>query len=160
MYYTLKSLVLELDRREAEENLAMLLFAQLLIRIARLRAEAENKSPFGANPHVRKTVDFLYQNYDRPIQVKDIAAAANVHPGYLHRIFKAQTGQTLTEYLTALRMEKAKMLLLHTDVPVADISDYVGVGSRPYFHSLFKKHTNMTPLGFRRSMVAEKVPDG
>jgi YesN/AraC family two-component response regulator len=63
------------------------------------------------------------------------------------------------EYLTAIRMEKAKMLLLRTDIPATDIPDYVGVGSRSYFHALFKKHTGMTPVEFRRSIDTHQWRD-
>ncbi|MBB6674762.1 AraC family transcriptional regulator [Cohnella nanjingensis] len=156
VYHTLKSLVLELDLQSADAGmLAQLLLAQLLVRIARLRsAQIESGLP-AADWYVRQTMAFMQQNYDRDIQVKDIAGAVNLHPSYLQRIFRAHSGQTLTEYLTAHRMEKAKMLLLHTDIPVADISEYVGVASRQYFHVLFKKYTGRTPVSFRQSVATQ-----
>jgi AraC-like DNA-binding protein/quercetin dioxygenase-like cupin family protein len=157
VYHALKSLILELDRPDNKNKMMIhLLFAQLLFRIARLRMEAINDSSQQSDPYVKQCMEFMHHNYDRDIQAKDIAKAVNLHPGYLHRIFKAQTGTTLTEYLTILRMEKAKMLLLQTDIPIMDISDYVGVGSRQYFHSLFKKHTKLTPTQFRNSMDTHK----
>ncbi|WP_155983945.1 helix-turn-helix transcriptional regulator, partial [Paenibacillus sp. 1-18] len=68
------------------------------------------------------------------------------------RIFKKHTGQTLTAYLTMLRMDKARMLLQQTDIPIQEIADYVGVGSRQYFHMLFKKHTGKTPVEYRSAV--------
>ncbi len=153
VYHALKSLVLELDNRGSDGGvLDRLLLSQLLIRISRLRREAESNGWQQAEQYVKQSIEFLHQNYDRNIQVKEIAAFVNLHPGYLQRIFKAQSGQTLMEYLTSVRMEKAKMLLLRTDIPVADISDYVGTGSRQYFHALFKKHTRQTPIQYRNSI--------
>ncbi|TFE28575.1 AraC family transcriptional regulator [Cohnella luojiensis] len=153
VYHALKSLVLELDNRLNDGGmLDRMLMSQLLIRISRLRRDAEKNGWQQADQYVKQSIEFLHQNYDRNILVKEIAAFVNLHPGYLQRIFRAQTGQTLMEYLTAVRMEKAKMLLLHTGIPVSDISDYVGAGSRQYFHALFKKHTGMTPIEFRNSM--------
>lgn len=153
VYHTLKSLVLELDNRGNDGGaLDRMLLSQLLIRISRLRREAESNGWQQAEHYVKQSIDFLHQNYDRNIQVKDVASYVNLHPGYLQRLFKAQSGQTLMEYLTALRMGKAKMLLLQTNIPVADISDYVGTGSRQYFHALFKKHTHQTPIEYRNSM--------
>jgi YesN/AraC family two-component response regulator len=84
--------------------------------------------------------------------MKDIAAAVNLHPGYLHRIFRQHTQRTPTDYLTMLRMEKAKMLLQQTNIPISEISEYVGVGSRQYFHMLFKKYTSRTPVEYRSMM--------
>lgn len=160
VYHTLKSLVLELDKRGGDGGLLdRMLLSQLFIRISRLRREAENNGWQQAEHYVKQSIEFLHQNYDRQISVNDIAARVNLHPGYLQRIFKKQTGQTLIEYVTAVRMEKAKMLLLHTDIPVADISDYVGAGSRQYFHALFKKYTNLTPIEFRKSMNTQRFMD-
>jgi AraC-like DNA-binding protein len=166
LYHVLKALVLELDALDArgarassgagDGPLVRLLFAQLLIRIARLRAEAESDAAPQAEVYVRRCIEFMRQHYDRDIQAKDVAASVNLHPGYVHRLFKSQTGRTLTDYLTALRMEKAKMLLHRTDIPIADISDYVGVGSRQYFHALFKRHTGVTPVQFRQTMDAHR----
>ncbi|XEC93265.1 helix-turn-helix domain-containing protein [Paenibacillus tarimensis] len=153
VYHTLKSLVLELDHEDTGDRpMVRLLFAQLLIRIARLRREAMSGISQDAERYVKKSIMFMQHNYDRDIQVKDIAGAVNLHPGYLQRIFRRQTGQTLMEYLTMHRMEKAKMLLLHTDIPVSDIADYVGINSRQYFHVLFKKHTQSTPISFRKTV--------
>ncbi|THF74847.1 AraC family transcriptional regulator [Cohnella fermenti] len=150
VYHILRSLVLELDRQGSSAGaMAQLLLSQLLMRIGRLRSESVGASALPAESYVRQAMDYVHQNYDRDIQVKDVAAAVSLHPGYLQRIFKAQAGRTLGEYLTNLRMQKARMLLRQTDIPVSDISDYVGTGSRQYFHALFKKHTGQTPVEFR-----------
>jgi AraC-like DNA-binding protein len=158
VYHILKSLVLELDHRGSDGGaLDRMLLFQLLIRISRLRRESERSGQQQTENYVKMSMEFLHQNYDRNIQVKEIASSVNLHPGYLQRIFKAHSGQSIMEYLTALRMEKAKMLLLHTDIAVADISDYVGTGSRQYFHALFKKHTQQTPIEYRNSMDSQRL---
>ncbi|NOU68016.1 helix-turn-helix domain-containing protein [Paenibacillus sp. LMG 31461] len=163
VYHVMKSLVLELDKpADKSESMIQLLFAQLLIRIARLRRESASSSLAQSEWYVKISMDYMHQNYDREIQVKEIAGAVNLHPGYLQRIFKAVTGQTLMAYLTEIRMDKAQMLLLETDIPIADISDYIGVGSRQYFHMLFKAHTQLTPTDYRKSMNTHKhmYPEG
>nr|WP_272039163.1 AraC family transcriptional regulator [Paenibacillus sp. JJ-100] len=162
VYHTMKGLVLELDQRLQREarnltspeqgTLVHTLFIQLLVRIARLRGEMEGSTLDHTELYVKRAIEFMVHNMDRSIQVKDIAAEVNLHPGYLHRIFRNSTEQTPTEYLTMLRMEKAKMLLHQTNIPISEISDYVGVGSRPYFHMLFKKTTGMTPVQYRTSV--------
>lgn len=157
VYHIMKSLVLELDKAANRSDLMVqVLIAQLLIRIARLWRETLNSGEVQSERYVKISMEYLHQNYDRDIQVKDIAGAVNLHPGYLQRIFKSLTGQTLMAYLTVIRMEKAKMLLLETDVPISEICDYIGVGSRQYFHMLFKDYTGLTPTDFRKSMHAEK----
>lgn len=138
------------------------LFIQLLVRVARLRGEMSRSASDQAELYVKRTIEFMHHNMDRNIQMKDIAAAVNLHPGYLHRIFRQHTQRTPTDYLTMLRMEKAKMLLQQTNIPISEISDYVGVGSRQYFHMLFKKYTGRTPVEYRSSMerhVSQYPPD-
>ncbi len=156
VYYTLKSLVLELDQRSMTSMLSELLFAQLLVRIARLWHEHEQSRVSQSERYVRQSIEFMRQNYDRSIRMEQIAAAVNVHPGYLHRVFRKHMDVTPTDYLTTLRMEKAMMLLGSTDIPIAEIADYVGISSRQYFHLLFKKHTSQTPADYRAAMGRTK----
>lgn len=153
IYHVLKGLVLELDQSGGKGgSMVDLLFCELLLRVSSLRQDQLHASQQPSQLYVRRSIEFLHQNYDQSIQVKDIAAAVNLHPGYLHRIFKSHTGRTLSDYLNMLRMEKAKMLLGQSDIPIAEIADYVGISSRQYFHLLFKKYTDNTPIEYRNSI--------
>ena len=103
------------------------------------------------NPHVRKALDYIEANYMCSISTEDIARAAGVHVGHLHRIFPEETEMTIGEYLTHLRIEKAKSLLMHTDIPNASIATRTGISSQQYFCRLFKKETGMSPQEYRKS---------
>lgn len=103
------------------------------------------------NPHVRKALDYIEANYMLSISTEDIAAAAGIHVGHLHRIFPAEAGMNVGEYLTHLRIEKAKMLLMHTDISNASIATRIGLSSQQYFCRLFKKETGMSPQEYRKS---------
>lgn len=103
------------------------------------------------NQHVRKALDYIEANYMISISTEDIARAAGVHVGHLHRIFPEETGMTIGEYLTHLRIEKAKTLLMHTDIPNASIASRTGISSQQYFCRLFKKETGMSPQEYRKS---------
>ncbi|OUM95183.1 MAG: hypothetical protein A9Z00_14580 [Thermobacillus sp. ZCTH02-B1] len=157
VYHALKALVLELDNPERREPMIRILFAELLLRIAALYRESADAVASGAERYVRQAAAFMREHYDRPLRVADIAASVNLHPVYLQRIFKRSTGRSVMAYLTAFRIEKAKMLLRQTDIPAGDIADYVGIGSRQYFHDLFKKHTGLTPAAYRRSFGTHRL---
>ena len=103
------------------------------------------------NPHVRKAQDYIEGNYMCNISTEDIARAGGVHVGHLHRIFQSETGMTIGEYLTHLRIEKAKSLLMHTDISNASIATRTGFSSQQYFCRLFKKKTGMSPQDYRKS---------
>jgi AraC family transcriptional regulator, melibiose operon regulatory protein len=147
VFPTLKSLVFELDRRNGEGGtMAYLLLTRLLLQLARLASEVEGESGNPAQSYVRKAIDFIHSQYDRKLQLNDIASAVNLHPNYLHRLFKASRSCTIMDYLTTYRIGKARMLLAHSDIPVTDIPDYIGMNSRQYFSAVFKK----TPAKPRR----------
>ena len=150
IYPSLKSLVLELDEKQHDHNIMIhLLLAQILIAISRLAQEKEGtESPVGSI-YVKKAVSYLHQHYDQDIKISRLADMLNIHEGYLYRIFKEHMKITPNEYLTRLRIEKAKMLLARTHIPIIEISDYVGINSRQYFTFLFKKYTNITPSKYR-----------
>ncbi len=160
IYHTLKSLVLQLDEIGTDHELMVqLLLAQVLLRTATLAIESKAHDHQPSDEYVKSAVTYIHHHYDCDIQVKDIAASVSVHPGYFHRIFKASMGVTIMEYLTMIRMEKAKMLLAQTDIPITDIASYVGINSREYFSSLFKKYTGSTPLHYRKSLYIQVLTD-
>ena len=90
IYHTLKSLVIQLDEHGTDnEMMIQLLLAQIMIRIATIAIEAKNHDQQPSDGYVKNAITYIQHHYDYDIQVKDIAASVNVHPGYLHRIFKA-----------------------------------------------------------------------
>lgn len=151
VHQVLKSLVFEIDAvGTGMEIMPQLMLAQLLIRIARLHQDNMKAGHDTQSMYVRQCLEYLHQNYDRNIQVKDIADYVSLHPGYLQRVFKQKTGTSIMEYLGAYRMDKTAMLLRQTEIAIADIADYVGIGSRQYLHMMFKKHTGRTPVQYRK----------
>ncbi|MCR2823046.1 AraC family transcriptional regulator [Lederbergia panacisoli] len=157
IYHTLKNLVLESDKKEEKQMMVQLLLSQLLIQIARMAVEDSEikKGNQQANAYVNQAIEFLHHNYDCDLKLEDIGREVNLHPGYLHRIFKKIMKCTIMEYLSTLRMEKAKALLTHTDIPIIEISQYVGINSSQYFSQLFKRYTRMTPIDFRRNFSSQ-----
>lgn len=157
IHHILKNIVMEMDTGgSSSHNVSMthLLLSQLLVRVARLAAEEpEDRGAASLNQrYVRQAAEYMHQHYDCDIQVKDIAAAVSLHPVYLQRIFRATMHMTITEYLAELRVEKAKMLLARTEIPIIDIADYIGLNSRQYFSMLFKKVTGLSPTAYRKSI--------
>ncbi len=153
LYPALKRLIMELDEKgQGKDIMINLLFGQILLGISHLAQQAFTIESSAANIHIRKAINYFHQNYDRDIKIKDLAHELNIHEGYLYRIFKKRMSMTPIQYLTRLRMEKAKMLLTRTDISIIEISEYIGINSRQYFTSLFKKYTNKTPSEYRNSI--------
>lgn len=159
VYQTLRSLVTELDSGHAERGcMAQLLLGQLLVQIARLAQLKRGGAMAQTSRYVREAAEYIRQHYDTDLQVKEVADAVHLHPTYLQRIFKAGTGRSLVDYLTETRMEKAKMLLARTDIPITQIADYIGLNSRQYFSMLFRRMIGVTPIEYRRRAEASFYP--
>jgi AraC-like DNA-binding protein len=159
VYQSLRGLVTELDSGYTERSsMAQLLLGQLLVQIARLAQLKRGGAEAQTSRYVREAAEYIRQHYDTDLEVKEVADAVHLHPTYLQRIFKAGMGRTLVDYLTETRMEKAKMLLARTDIPITQIADYVGLNSRQYFSMLFRKMVGITPIEYRRRAEASFYP--
>lgn len=158
IYGALKNLIMELDSQRADSAcLTQLLLGEILLKISRLAAEMAQGLDSVSNLHVKRALRFMHEHYDQDIKVQDIAAHLDLHVGYFHRIFKDYTKHSPGAYLTALRLQKAKMLLTQTDIPITEIPAYVGINSHQYFSTLFKKHTGQTPQKYRNSFQKRKT---
>ena len=73
-----------------------------------------------------------------------------ISPSYLSNVFKQETGQTLTDYISTQRMARAANLLRTTNATVASVAEDVGILDVNYFTKLFKSATGLTPTRYRR----------
>jgi AraC-like DNA-binding protein len=96
-----------------------------------------------------RTFTFLRANYKRKILLKQVAEQAFMSVSYFCKFFKRVTGLTLTEYLTRMRIDKAKELLLRGDLSVTQVSAEVGFDNHSYFDKVFKRYNEMPPAEFR-----------
>ncbi|MEG2951488.1 MAG: helix-turn-helix transcriptional regulator [Clostridia bacterium] len=103
------------------------------------------------NKHVRIALQYIHENYMCNITTADIAEHVGVHIGHLHRLFLAETNCRLGEYITALRINKAKSLLMRTDVSTLHIAHIVGISTLQYFCRVFKQQVGVTPQTFRKT---------
>ncbi len=92
--------------------------------------------------------------------LQDVAKAVNMSNSRFSTVFAQQSGRTFTEYLTGLRLNRAKELLRNTEMKSAEIAFDVGYNDAHYFSYLFRKNVGMTPSEYRlRRDTAEKTDD-
>lgn len=150
VFTILRQLVMGQDETQMKNLLLeQTLFFHLLIEISRLWQEQIEVKNI-ASKYIKDAITYIYHHYDQPIRVKDIADAINLNENYLQRIFKQNTQQTVVDFLTEVRLKRAKMLLINTNISVIEISSYVGINSRQYFSVLFKKHFGTSPALYRK----------
>jgi two-component system response regulator YesN len=79
----------------------------------------------------------------------EVSGKVDVSPYYFTRLFKEETGETFLEYLTRLRIERAKTLMKDPSVSIKDICAQVGYSDPNYFSRIFKKSEGKTPTEYR-----------
>ena len=89
--------------------------------------------------------EYLDEHLDEDISHEVIAAKYRLHPGYLSRLFKQEMGETLSEYLLRIKIEKAAQLLKEDQYKIGEIAGLVGYSTSSYFSVMFKKYTGCTP---------------
>lgn len=94
---------------------------------------------------VSRLVQYLNEHLDEDIAHDVLAAKYRMHPGYLSRLFKQEMGETLSEYLLRVKIEKAAKLLKSGQYKVGDIASKVGYSASSYFSIMFKKYTGYSP---------------
>lgn len=93
---------------------------------------------------------YLQENYKHEIYFQEIGEKFGFTPEYLGKIFKKQTGETPSKYLTRLRMNEAKQLLLHNpEMEIQKVGEMSGYKDSAYFSRAFKTYTGIQPSEFR-----------
>ena len=98
---------------------------------------------------ISPAINYIDANYDKAITLAEIARASHLSSSRLAHIFKEQMGITIIDYLTSVRIERAKQLLLGTDQNCTEICFEVGYNNQSYFTRTFKSLVGMTPRKFR-----------
>ena len=105
-------------------------------------------------------INYIDANYDKQISLADIAKASHLSASRLAHIFKEQLGITIIEYLTSVRIERAKELLLGTDQNCTEICFEIGYNNQSYFTRTFKELVGMPPREFRaRNRRRDKIAE-
>ena len=119
----------------------------LVRRMIQLREQASGRR---YSEIIERARDYIRQNYmSDEISLNLVAASVNISPSYFSSLFSQEVGSTFVEYLTGVRMEKAKELLMCSDKRTSDIGYEVGYKDSHYFSYIFKKTQGCSPKEFR-----------
>lgn len=101
---------------------------------------------------VEKAKQYIAGRYNKDMSLDDVSREVNISPYYFSKIFKEETGENFIEYLTSIRMEKAKTLLKDTEYSMKEICSLVGYSDPNYFSRSFKKNVGVTPTEYKEAM--------
>lgn len=136
------------------EFLNHLLVLEMFVLLSRALKKEWESSIKSKSPKLNELIDisinFIHNNYERDISLGDIARYVFLSPSYFTRAFKDQTGLSPITYLIKIRIERSKEMLAETSFKIGDIALSVGFSNQQRFNEMFKKHTGMTPLQYRK----------
>ena len=122
--------------------------AQMVLDFTK-RVEAE-KCGVHNTKLVRKAREYVMAHIGEAITTDALAKTCGLNRTYLCRVFSEETGMTVGQYVTAIKMEEAKRLMDITPKAISEIADYLGYSSQSHFQRVFKKTLGMTPGEYRR----------
>ncbi|MEC0211313.1 response regulator [Paenibacillus ehimensis] len=102
--------------------------------------------------------DYIGRHYAEDITLQSIAERCNMSESYFSRLFKKQVGTSFVDYLTALRMRRAKELLTNPRLKIYEVGLQAGYQDSRYFSQIFRKYTGETPTEFRKRLGIPNVP--
>jgi AraC family transcriptional regulator len=126
------------------ESLTQVLVIQLLRNYSSLQPKIVNRHNLPPR-RLQSAIDYIHAHLDGDLSMVQIANSVNTSPNYFASLFKQATGVSLHQYVIQQRVEKAKLLLENTDLPIADIASQVGFASQSHLTRHCKSLTGMTP---------------
>ena len=94
---------------------------------------------------IARAIDYMHANLGRDVSLDILAQTVNVSPSHLRRLFKQATGMAPHQYLTGLRVNRAKELLLTGSFTVSEVATEVGFADQSHLHRHFKRVFGITP---------------
>ncbi len=99
---------------------------------------------------MRHCLSYIEDNFQKQLRLEDVAEQVYISPAYLGVLFKKETGENFTSFLTDVRIRKAKELLLDERINIGEIGYQVGYGNSRYFSRIFKETVGITPKEYRK----------
>lgn len=153
-YYQLMRDMPEMDSLEPLHREIGGLFGDIAARVRAFAQEQDTR----LGKQLQQVRDTVGQRFHDPgFSAESLAACLNVNPGPLKRSFKADMGESLSEYINQIRLQKAKELLEGGDSPVSEIALLCGFSNVNYFYTLFKKKNGITANEYRN---LNRISDG
>lgn len=152
-YFILFSQLIDASEQDGGRRAITDSYVKILLCSLAESAKHAERGCVGEHKLVSAVKDWAKRNATEGRGVYDAASELKYAPDYLTRIFKKHTGKTTLEYINGVRLQKAKSLLLNTDLSVSQIAYSVGFADEKYFMRLFKREESVTPTQYRMSHV-------
>lgn len=128
-----------------------------LAKISDASRNVESKKQESSLSMVEKAKEYMQENYAKDLSLDDVSKTVNISPYYFSKLFKEEEGRNFIDYLTEIRIDKAKELLMDKNLSMKEICAAVGYSDPNYFSRSFKKNVGVTPTEYREGKVENEV---
>lgn len=111
---------------------------------------ALNQQKLDLSPAVRGAISYVEKHYAEKMSLDDVAEHIFINRSYFCQLFKREMGLTFGDFLEHIRIEKAKLFLSSTNLPISNVAEQAGFSSQAYFTKIFKNSTGISPLRYRK----------
>ncbi len=143
-----------LSQRQYQSMLRLLeIFAQHLSIVAnQIAIQHENLE----SPMIKKAKEFIQKHKSEKLSLSEVSKSVNMSTFYFCKMFKKATGLNFTDYLSRVRIEEAKNLLLNPNLRVSEIAYEIGFQSLTHFNRVFHKIVGRSPTSYRKVLPAKE----
>lgn len=99
---------------------------------------------------INRCCGYILLHYNKPLKLTDVASEVQLHPDYLSRLFKKETGISVIEYIRKVKIEEAKLLIKHSNTQLTNVAFQLGYSNQSIFIKDFKRVTGLLPSEYRK----------
>lgn len=132
----------ELETLDDVHHFVSVCFVQWMIKYHKQHDQASQQI-------IRRLKEYIQNNFDKKINLTTCAEYLYMNPSYLSNLFSKTTSQTITHYITKVRLDKSKQLLMDSNLKVYEVANQVGYNDEKYFAKIFKENEGISPRNFR-----------
>lgn len=123
------------------------------LKIALFQRRSQRQENHQEERTIQSITRYLQEHLSEEINLSVLSEEFHLNPQYISQLFKSEIGVNFLAYLTNIRMERAKKLLLTTPLSIAEVSEQSGYGDYRVFTKVFKKTEGITPSQYRRDFL-------
>ncbi|NEQ27323.1 MAG: helix-turn-helix transcriptional regulator, partial [Microcoleus sp. SIO2G3] len=131
------------------ESLTQILIIHLLRHYSTITQPIASQNSSLTRTQLQQAIDYIHAHLSRGLSLAELASVVNISPAHFGSVFKQAMGISPHQYVIQQRVEQAKVMLLKTDLAIADIALQVGFSSQSHLTQHFKRFTGKTPKQVR-----------
>jgi two-component system response regulator YesN len=126
------------------------IFTGLINKITKVLSEWQTEKAYEHSKPIRLAKQYIKNNFSEPLSLEIIGEQVGLNPTYFSSVFKKETGSSFIDYLTEVRIQNVKELLVSTNKSINDIAELSGFNDLKYFNKKFRKYTGLSPTEYRK----------